>query len=61
LEGAIKWKEDIDAKVSRVGEETVPVLLVGNKCDLKKEGATSEEELDRLAAQHSFCGTCVSL
>ncbi|CAF1516800.1 unnamed protein product [Rotaria magnacalcarata] len=41
--GAAKWKVDFDNKVNIDENTQVPCLLVGNKCDLLKEGIISSE------------------
>lgn len=34
LDAAIKWKEDIDKKVTLSNNEPIPCVLLANKCDL---------------------------
>ena len=49
----LKWKREIDEKVCLNNDEPVPVVLLGNKCDI--ETATADTaELDRFCGQHGF-------
>ena len=60
FENALKWKRDIDAKVFLPSGRNIPVILVGNKCDLKDEGKTpvaSDEEIEAFAKEHKFYAT----
>jgi len=53
LEGAVKWKKDIDKKVLLPNGEPIPVFLLGNKCDLLQE-AKFAHDLDKFCAQYGF-------
>jgi small GTP-binding protein len=47
------WKREIDDKVALSNDEPVPVVLLGNKCDI--ETATADTaELDRFCGQWGF-------
>lgn len=50
-----KWKEEIDAKVLLPNGMPLPVVLLGNKCDLD-EGAVDREQLDQYCQDHGFVG-----
>jgi len=52
-EGAVKWKKDIDKKVLLPNGEPIPVILLGNKCDLL-QGKEFAHDLDRFCSQHGF-------
>jgi Ras-related protein Rab-32 len=47
------WKSDIDAKVLLPDDTPIPVLLLGNKCDLM-EKFKSEEEMDKYCKENGF-------
>jgi len=54
---AEKWKRDIDAKVFLPSGSNIPVLLLGNKCDMEAEGQTpcaSDSEIDEFVREHKF-------
>jgi len=56
-ESAVKWKQDIDAKVFLPSGAKIPVLLLANKSDLISEGSTaavSDGEMDNLCKEHQF-------
>ena len=49
----VAWKREIDDKVVLNNDEPVPVVLLGNKCDI--ETATADTaELDRFCGEHGF-------
>eukprot|EP01034_Spumella_vulgaris_P028966 gene28966-35927_t len=50
-----KWKEEIDAKVLLPNGLPIPVVLLGNKCDLD-EGAVDKDQLDAFCAAKGFVG-----
>ncbi|CAF4341983.1 unnamed protein product [Rotaria socialis] len=53
--GAAKWKVDFDNKVSVDENTPVPCLLVGNKCDLLKEGIiASETQMTEFCQRNKF-------
>jgi len=60
LEGAIKWKFDIDQKVrlpDSDNEDPIPVILLANKSDLIKDDKICEktsEEIDEFCKKHGF-------
>jgi len=57
FDAVIKWKHDIDAKVFLPSGSKIPVLLLGNKCDLLDEGATPcipTADLDNFLSANSF-------
>lgn len=49
LEGAIKWKEDLDTKLG-----DIPVVLIANKCDLAWSVPYDKEGMDRLCVDNRF-------
>ena len=48
FETASKWKDEIDAKIKLPNDEPLPVVLLGNKCDL------DDAEIDG-AQLNKFC------
>jgi len=49
-----RWKSDVDAKVKLPNGDTVPCILLANKCDLGHN--LDEEELKAYAKEHGFAG-----
>ncbi|RWS07138.1 hypothetical protein B4U79_12506, partial [Dinothrombium tinctorium] len=57
FDGVIKWKNDLDTKVSLPDGSPVPCLLIANKCDLAKEGDSANAAfLDRFCQENGFVG-----
>ena len=57
LDGAAKWKQDIDTKVKLPDGKDIPVVLLGNKCDLAKEGTCKDnEEMVKYCKENGFVG-----
>lgn len=56
FDSAAKWKSEIDKMVKLpVGEGAIPVVLVGNKCDVEVgDGQVDRLYLDRFCAEHGF-------
>jgi len=56
FEAVIKWKKDIDAKVFLPSGAKIPVLLLGNKCDLleSSQAQLTDLEIDHIAKEHQF-------
>jgi len=57
FESAAKWKKDIDSKVFLPSGAKIPVLLLGNKCDLASESQVPEvtdEEIEKFVRDHGF-------
>lgn len=50
FEAVHKWKHDIDSKVHLPNGDTVPVVLLANKCDLSKEGLVKNS-----AQMNAYC------
>ncbi|EDO46057.1 predicted protein [Nematostella vectensis] len=61
LDGAIKWKKDLDSKYKLHSRKPVPCILVGNKSDLP-DRPVDKEIIDKLCKEHSFlCWTEMSV
>lgn len=57
FEAVTKWKNDLDSKVSLPDGSPVPVVLLANKSDGKKEGtAANAKALDNFCAECGFSG-----
>jgi len=64
FEAAARWKKDIDDKIELRNGQKIPVLLLGNKCDLFKPSESgfasgdhpcvSEATIDAFVREHSF-------
>ena len=57
FDAVTKWKNDLDSKVSLPDGAPVPVVLLANKSDCKKEGpAANPKLLDSFCAEAGFSG-----
>jgi len=54
FETVSKWKEEIDAKVLLPNGMPLPVVLLGNKCDLEVE--IDKAQLDKFCEEKGFVG-----
>jgi len=56
FDAVIKWKKDIDAKVFLPSGAKIPVLLLGNKCDLleSQQALVNDLDIDTIAKEHQF-------
>lgn len=54
IEGALRWKADLDQKVTLADGSPVPAILVANKCDM--DNALREEQLHNLEVENGFVG-----
>ena len=55
FESVSRWKEEIDNRVLLPDGSPIPVLLLGNKCDLE-DAEIDKAQLDRYCAEHGFIG-----
>ena len=51
----LKWKREIDSKVTLPNGKPLPVVLLANKCDLP-EASVRREQLDGFCKEHGFIG-----
>eukprot|EP01041_Mallomonas_annulata_P004886 gene4886-9742_t len=56
FETVAKWKEEIDSKVTLPNGLPLPVILLGNKCDLEEADQIDRNQLDRFCAEKGFIG-----
>lgn len=57
FKNAVKWKQDIDAKVFLPSGARIPVLLLGNKLDIEQEGkepCVTDAEIEAFSKEHEF-------
>lgn len=58
FESVLRWKADLDSKVSTSDGANIPCLLVANKCDLVQRREADDKLLQDFARQNGFIG-CV--
>ncbi|CAF1168365.1 unnamed protein product [Adineta steineri] len=52
---AAKWKDDFDKKLDIHENNQVPCILIGNKCDLKRDGTDINEDfINEFSRRHQF-------
>lgn len=56
FESVMRWKADLDTKVSLSDGSNIPCLLLANKCDLVQRTEKDEEMLKKFAQQNGFIG-----
>eukprot|EP00002_Diphylleia_rotans_P014730 TRINITY_DN2866_c0_g1_i1.p1 TRINITY_DN2866_c0_g1~~TRINITY_DN2866_c0_g1_i1.p1 ORF type:complete len:134 (-),score=26.27 TRINITY_DN2866_c0_g1_i1:242-643(-) len=54
LEGAIRWKAEVDAKLNPTGDHPIPAILLANKSDIGGSRTITEEEIDQVSKEHGF-------
>uniref|UniRef100_A0A452IJI6 Ras-related protein Rab n=1 Tax=Gopherus agassizii TaxID=38772 RepID=A0A452IJI6_9SAUR len=52
---SLRWKQDLDSKLTLPDGSLVPCLLLANKCDLSP-WAVTREEIDRFSKENGFSG-----
>lgn len=57
FESVMRWKADIDSKVTLSDGSKIPCLLLANKCDLVQLNEKDEEMLREFAEQNGFIGS----
>jgi len=55
FETVAKWKKEIDSKVTLPNGKPLPVMLLGNKCDIET-AEVDKESLDKFCEEHGFIG-----
>lgn len=57
FDAVLKWKQDLDAKVTLPDGNPIPCVLLANKCDQPKEGiANNPAKIDEFIKEHNFSG-----
>ncbi|GMT05501.1 hypothetical protein PENTCL1PPCAC_27675, partial [Pristionchus entomophagus] len=55
IEGALRWKADLDQKLTLADGSAVPTVLLANKCDLNND--ISDSRLSELERDNGFIGS----
>lgn len=57
FDAVIKWKEDLDSKVTLPDGSPIPCMLLANKCDQQKQGLVAiSSKMDEYVKQNNFAG-----
>ncbi|XP_035659703.1 ras-related protein Rab-32-like isoform X3 [Branchiostoma floridae] len=57
FEAVSKWKNDLDSKVQLPNGQSIPAVLLANKCDQAKEGMVNNtSQMDEYCKEKSFIG-----
>uniref|UniRef100_A0A8D8UX49 Ras-related protein Rab-32 n=1 Tax=Cacopsylla melanoneura TaxID=428564 RepID=A0A8D8UX49_9HEMI len=57
FDAVLKWKQDLDAKVTLPDGNPIPCVLLANKCDQPKEGiANNPNKIDEFIKENHFSG-----
>ncbi|XP_061327467.1 ras-related protein Rab-32 isoform X2 [Pezoporus flaviventris] len=56
FEAVLKWKHDLDSKVLLPNGSPIPVVLLANKCDQKKDGSQNLTQMDQFCREGGFVG-----
>ncbi|RXM30594.1 Ras-related protein Rab-32 [Acipenser ruthenus] len=57
FEAVSKWKHDLDSKVKLPNGGAIPVVLLANKCDQKKDGnEDNSSNMDQFCKESGFIG-----
>jgi len=56
FESVMRWKVDLDTKVSLSDGSKIPCLLLANKCDLVQRSEEEERNLKEFAKENDFIG-----
>ncbi|MGH0146191.1 UNVERIFIED_CONTAM: hypothetical protein FKN15_007929 [Acipenser sinensis] len=57
FEAVSKWKHDLDSKVKLPNGGPIPVVLLANKCDKKKDGnGDNSSNMDQFCKESGFLG-----
>ncbi|KAL1454463.1 hypothetical protein WDU94_010711 [Cyamophila willieti] len=57
FDAVLKWKQDLDAKVTLPDGNPIPCVLLANKCDQPKEGVgNNPNKIDEFVKENNFSG-----
>lgn len=56
FEAVLKWKHDLDSKVLLPNGSPIPVVLLANKCDQKKDSSHNPSQMDQFCREGGFVG-----
>jgi len=57
FDAVLKWKQDLDSKVSLPDGSQIPCVLLANKCDQQKQGlVTMPAKIDEFCQKNGFSG-----
>ncbi|KAL7880481.1 hypothetical protein SRHO_G00027350 [Serrasalmus rhombeus] len=57
FQAVLKWKGDLDSKVTLSNGRPVPAVLLANKCDQQKHGLCAKQpKLEAFSREHGFIG-----
>lgn len=56
FEAVVKWKEDLDSKLTLADGQSIAVVLLANKCDQGRELTNNAIKMDQFCMDHGFVG-----
>lgn len=56
FEAVIKWKEDLDSKLTLANGQSIATVLIANKCDQGRELTNNGIKMDQFCKDHGFVG-----
>ncbi|XP_060910938.1 ras-related protein Rab-38b [Labrus mixtus] len=56
FEAVVKWKEDLDSKLTLADGQSIATVLLANKCDQGREMTSNGIKMDQFCKDHGFVG-----
>ncbi|XP_074528670.1 ras-related protein Rab-38b [Halichoeres trimaculatus] len=56
FEAVVKWKEDLDSKLTLADGQSIATVLLANKCDQGRELTSNGIKMDQFCKDHGFVG-----
>lgn len=56
FEAVMKWKEDLDSKLTLSDGQSIATVLLANKCDQGRELTNNAIKMDQFCRDHGFIG-----
>ncbi|CAJ1063897.1 ras-related protein Rab-38 [Xyrichtys novacula] len=56
FEAVVKWKEDLDSKLTLADGQSIATVLLANKCDQGRELISNGIKMDQFCKDHGFVG-----